>query len=420
MAEKVLNTRIITKHAELAALESSNLVLKEGEIVLAKVSTILPDGGTQENFIAKVGNNATFANSPWLYAKASDVYAWAKKSELEVADVPALPIDKITGLQDALNAKVDQTAYNTKMAELATAISNANSDALADAQEYADGLNTAMDTRVKAIENDHLVAADKTELQNSINGVNGKVTNLEASVGGILNADTGIEAKAKKYTDQEVSSAKTALQTNIDAKVDKSTYDGKITSLEAADSALGDRIGDVENKLADVTNVMDFRGAVAAKPAVEGYQNGDVIVVTEGDDAGKEFVLSNGEWVEFGSTSATDAAVAALQTRVSNVETNKADKTALTTETTERKAADKTLTDNLAALDTRVGANETAISGHTTSINDLSTNKADKTTVTGIDTRLQAVEGNYVKINSSNELVDQADNVIIFDCGGAE
>ena len=73
MATKNLNTRIITKHADLSVWESSSLILKEGEVVLAKVLVPQPDGTQAPTFVAKVGNNATFASSPWLFAKASDV-----------------------------------------------------------------------------------------------------------------------------------------------------------------------------------------------------------------------------------------------------------------------------------------------------------------------------------------------------------
>lgn len=39
MAEKTLKTRIINKHATLGQWQDSPLVLKEGEIALAKITT---------------------------------------------------------------------------------------------------------------------------------------------------------------------------------------------------------------------------------------------------------------------------------------------------------------------------------------------------------------------------------------------
>jgi hypothetical protein len=45
--------------------------------------------------------------------------------------------------------------------------------------------------------------------------------------------------------------------------------------------------------------------------------------------------------------------------------------------------------------------------------------KAEQSVVTGIDNRVTAVENNYIKVSGSN-LVTQAGDVIIFDCGGVE
>ena len=55
MAEKILQTRIINKHALLTEWESSNLALKEGEIALAKVMVAQKDGTEAPTYIAKVG-----------------------------------------------------------------------------------------------------------------------------------------------------------------------------------------------------------------------------------------------------------------------------------------------------------------------------------------------------------------------------
>lgn len=482
MATKNLNTRIITKHADLSVWEDSSLILKEGEVVLAKVLVPQPDGTQAPTFVAKVGNNATFASSPWLFAKASDVYGWAKKAQLDVADIPALDISKITGLQAALDNKVETSVFNAKVTELQGAITGANESAVSAAKEYANQLNTAMDGRVKTIEDDYLKAADKTELQGSIDGVAGRATALETSVAGILNEDTGIEAKAKEYTDAEVAkangaaataqSAAEAAQAAADAaQGDVDTLEGTVNTLsstvagnktaaeealagekqareqadnqirsdfadaddvvrdefaaadnaldkkisanttaigtektqrEAADSALDGRITSVENKLKDVTNVMDFQGAVSAKPAVDGYQDGDVIVVTEGDDAGKEFVLSDGAWVELGSTSASDAAIAALQDRMDDVEENKADKTALDGEVSAREAADATLQGNINTLSGTVTANKNTFDSYKET-NDARVkavedkNSAQDTTIGGINTRVEAIEGDYLK-----------------------
>lgn len=95
MAEKQVRTRIINKHGALADWASSELVLKEGEIALAYIETTKTKPGTQNGtytvptYLMKVGNGTDkFADLEWLAAPASDVYAWAKKANLELADIP--------------------------------------------------------------------------------------------------------------------------------------------------------------------------------------------------------------------------------------------------------------------------------------------------------------------------------------------
>ena len=89
----------------------------------------------------------------------------------------------------------------------------------------------------------------------------------------------------------------------------------------SADTALGNRIKAVEDWKDTISNVMDFVGAVEALPtSVTGYQKGDVIVVTDGDNAGKEYVNDGQNWVEIGIGSANEAAIATLQGRMTTAE----------------------------------------------------------------------------------------------------
>lgn len=77
----------------------------------------------------------------------------------------------------------------------------------------------------------------------------------------------------------------------------------------------------IQEKLIDVSNVMDFKGAYPELPTItigdeDLFQNGDVIVVTSGVDKGKEFVCYNKIWIEFGNSDATSIAIANLQSVV--------------------------------------------------------------------------------------------------------
>lgn len=114
--EKILNTRIINKHALLSEWDSSSLPLKDGEIALAKVTVAEQhtDGKISEvpAYLVKVGtgDNKTFKESAWAYAKAADVYAWAK-----AATKPTYAANEITGLQEFVEGISDiDTDLNTK------------------------------------------------------------------------------------------------------------------------------------------------------------------------------------------------------------------------------------------------------------------------------------------------------------------
>lgn len=83
---KTIQTRIKNKVDSLAAWQSYSGTLLDGEIAIVRVPTgdsyTNPVTGKSEpvtELLMKVGDGATtFANLPWLSAKASDVYDWAK------------------------------------------------------------------------------------------------------------------------------------------------------------------------------------------------------------------------------------------------------------------------------------------------------------------------------------------------------
>lgn len=99
-----------------------------------------------------------------------------------------------------------------------------------------------------------------------------------------------------------------------------------ITTLESIGAAAKDHTHDdkadktvvegISNKLKDLTNIMDFVGAFESKPDVKDYKDGNVIVITAGEDAGKEFILSDNEWKEFGNATA----ISSLDGRISILE----------------------------------------------------------------------------------------------------
>ena len=255
--------------------------------------------------------------------------------------------------------EADKTGFATGGA-VYTAVEAAKSAATS----HADSLNTAMNTRVGNLEsfktaqetkNGELaqdIVDEATARENADKAINDKI-------GGSFNAtNTVAKAITAAQTNAEANAAATA-QGKVDAlengqvKLNKEAIAAMDAAYKAADNALDGRLDAVENKLANVTNVMDFRGAVEALPEVSGYQNGDVIVVTAGNNKGKEYVLSDGAWVEFGNTDANSAAISALQGRMTTAE---GDIEALEDRASALEAADIALDQRLDAIEGDTGA----------------------------------------------------------------
>lgn len=234
-----------------------------------------------------------------------------------LADAKSYAEGEADAAEGAAKAYTDE-----REAAIKTAYEKYADDAEQAAKDYADD---AVEVAVAAQAT--VDAAQNTEIAKKLD-----TTTYEAYIAGKEMSDEALKA----YADSQASAAQTAAisaaKTETEKQV-KALADGAVatnaaaisamdTAYKAADEALDGRLDTVEAKLANVTNVMDFRGAVTALPEVADYQNGDVIVVTDGDDKGKEYVLSNGAWVEFGNTDANSSAIAALQGRMDTAESD--------------------------------------------------------------------------------------------------
>ena len=256
----------------------------------------------------------------------------------------------------------------------------AESDAVATAKGYTDTREAAIKSAYETY-TDQAEADAKSYVDGKVSTINAKDSAQDTEIAKKLDktiyeayiADKSMsDEELKSYADGKASAAQSAAEAtaaaDAAAKV-KALEDGKVaqnaaaisamdTAYKAADEALDGRLGAVEGKLANVTNVMDFRGAVSALPAnTTGYQDGDVIVVTAGDNAGKEYVVSNGAFVEFGNTDANSAAISALQGRMTTAE---GDIDKLETRAGNLEAADTAIGQRIDAL---VGDNGTIAAG---------------------------------------------------------
>lgn len=98
-------------------------------------------------------------------------------------------------------------------------------------------------------------------------------------------------------------------------------YVGQIISVINTDNSVDiykiEKEGTLTPLLADIPDAMRFKGVVEQSPdtITEGYENGDVVIY-----GSKEYVWSNGQFVEFGDTTGMAEAITNLTNKTENLE----------------------------------------------------------------------------------------------------
>lgn len=442
MTEKTLNTRILLKNADLSAWNSSTLVLKAGEVALAKIETTQHDAATGNyykvpTYLMKVGDGEkTFSQLNWLAAPASDVHTWAKKAALDYADLPATLQTEIDNLQTAVgegtvdsritaavNALKDactvaaQTENNTFVTSVAQ--ENGKIEVTRRALTAADiptlaiskisGLQTALDAKAAKSTVDTLVATvgDDTKglvkdladevaareagddaLQDKIDTINDTtVPTLEADIATAQSTADTAKTKAETAQSEVDALEKTVTTLTNTVSTNKTATETAISaetkSRQDADTALEQKIEQLKTAIGNVENIMNFRGAFASTSACTDPVKGDVIVINSGADSGKEYVYDGTTWVELGNVDAQQTAIADLQERMTDAE-----------------GEITTIKDSYATSADLTTAQETLQAN----IN----KKADTTTVNGINTRVGTLE-TTVGSSTSGLVKDVAD-----------
>ena len=250
---------------------------------------------------------------------------------IEVADVPALPQSKVTGLETALAGKQDNVPFENEPSE---------SDKVATVKSIT--------TRIGAL--DHVNAADATSAEKIVAEVtqaDGVVTVKKVAVADILPDVTDTEngfVVAVNQTDGKIAVTHKAV-------TDVLSFAG---NYSGAENPIATR-NYVTEAIADLNGAMHFRGTVDADPTVTAptgtYKAGDVVLF--GYD---EYVYDGSKWVTLGNESiyAKDSEVNA---KIAAVRQELADeKTALQGEidgdiAAARTAITKEIGDKIATLD---------------------------------------------------------------------
>ena len=288
----------------------------------------------------------------------TDAQTYAEGVASDLADYESANDSRVEAIEDEIDTFGDIVTHN--VAEFATAEQGAKADAAA-VKTVVDEALAARYTKTEADQKFETIA--------NVDLVRGDITNITKDGGLIATAKSEAIAAAKTETETQISTLKTTVIDPIDG-----------------------RLEDVEDRLDNVSNVMDFVGAGAALPAVETSNKGDVFVISEGDDAGKEFVFDGEKWVEFGFATANENAISALQGRMDTAEAD-IDKLQedLAQEVADRKAADEALGGRIDTLSGTVTENKNTYDAY----------------VLANDARVKAVEDNIAALDNTYATDDE-------------
>lgn len=197
----------ISSHASDASGMNSQINTNKTNIAsLTALVGTLPETATSATVIGYI-DEAIAALNIGNYAKANDL---------------AAAVTRIGTAEGKITTLEGQVATINGNASTAGSIAKAAADTLASAKTYADGLNTAMDTRVKAIENKNI--------SNGANKVEASTTN------GNIKID-GVETVVYTHPDAHTISEVTGLQGALDAKATVTALNAEVDRAKAAEGA---------------------------------------------------------------------------------------------------------------------------------------------------------------------------------------
>lgn len=297
MAEKIIKTRISHKNDTLENWKASTIGLKKGELAIATVAATEGSGLTEPVVMIKIGEDGvkTFKDLPWnFYAKASDVYSWAKASTK-----PTYTATEISGLADYISGEIQDTNTVYRIVKNTSAtdktVYKLQSKASADPDtNFADVKDSAFD----------IYTAE------GINGlIDAKITEL--------NLEGTYEAKGaakivqdtldvyKTDNDTAVATVKTtadkaAVKTEVEAELAKKQDNLAFGTAYNAETNKVATMSDITSATAGLTGAMHFKGEIKSDPTgadfdKKNYKSGDVVLFGK-----KEYVFDGTKFVELG------------------------------------------------------------------------------------------------------------------------
>lgn len=367
MAEMTFNTRIINKHDVYEKWQSSSLILKNGEVVVCTIPADTGAVQGEPVVMFKVGDGEkTFKDLPWTAARAADVYSWAKEptkptyEAKEITGIAAyiaeyvesemgISVDTDTQYQvvkvndynyklqmkgkgdnawadvegstivipndtEAIQAVKDLVGETSVQAQITAAIEaldlantydakGAADEALADAKEYADGLNTAQTSALNAYKEsndkalaDEIARAKLAEevAQKAADDAQADVDNLELAVGTPDEGKTVVQ-----MIKDEAARADAAEKANAGLITEIQTDMGNVDNLETTSKEFVGALNEVRNAVSagGTAAAITIDTSATTEGALKSYtiKQGDTTVGTI--DIPKDMVVESGEVV---------------------------------------------------------------------------------------------------------------------------
>ena len=246
---KTLNVRIRNKYDSYENWVGSNLVLEAGEIAIAYTSVdVKVDNGTAKHpaLLMKVGDGTkTFANLPWMSAKAADVLAVCKDETELRTFINGVITDAGVATDDALKTLSTQVSTN-----------KSNIETL---QSEMDAVETKASANEAAIAALDLLVGDKTvgtQIKEYVDALNLANTYAEKVHGHAIADVDGLEARLQA-----------AKKAGDDAAEALGTYK---TTNDAAVKVVSDAVTGIKNG-ATMNNFKAVEEALAGKQAAGNY-----------------------------------------------------------------------------------------------------------------------------------------------------
>lgn len=301
--EKILNVRIRNKYDSYENWAASSLVLEAGEIAVAytTVNVDIGNGKIEQHpeLLMKVGDGEkTFANLPWLSAKAADVAAWAK-----AANKPSYEAKEITGIDAYIADYVND--------QMGISVDTDTQYQIVKVDDYKYKLQSKgkTDSAWADVADSVIVIPNDTAAIDALEELVGDT----AVATQITNAITELDLANTYETKGEAAKVQTALneyKTANDAAVQKNASDisGEISRAKAAEEANANAISAIKDgttidSFADVETALEGKeasGAAAqaladAKTYADGKDTAIAAAKKAGDDAAAAAATAQGE-----------------------------------------------------------------------------------------------------------------------------